>query len=44
MEVLLCEIDGGLLGGMQFRALVDAALRDRGHVVWSVGGGAVLRN
>ena len=30
---------------MQFRVLGGgAALRDRGHVVWSVGGGAVLRD
>ena len=44
MEVLFCEIDGGLLGGMQFQALVEAALGDRGHVFWSVGGGPVLRD
>ena len=38
MEVLFCEIDGraGAGGG--------AALQNGGHVVWSAGGGAVLRD
>ena len=36
--MLLCELDGRVLGGMQFEVLVDAALRDggpgaRGHAV-----------
>ena len=29
--MLLCELDGRVLGGMQFEVLVDAALR--GHAV-----------
>ena len=28
--MLLCELDGRVLGGMQFEVLVDAALRDWG--------------
>ena len=44
MEVLLCEIDGQALV-MQFRALVEVPLCEiGGHVVWSAGGGAVLRD
>ena len=26
--MLLCELDGRVLGGMQFKVLVDAALQD----------------
>ena len=34
MEVLFCEIDGPVQGGMQFRVLVEAPLCEiRGHVV-----------
>ena len=35
MKVLFCEVSGVGEG---------AALRDRGHVVWSADGGAVLPN
>ena len=39
MEVLLCEIDGRVLGGMQFRVLVEAPLCETdGRVL----GGAVF--
>ena len=45
MGVLFCVIDGRVLGGMQFRVLVEVPLCEiRGHVVWSVSGGAVLRD
>ena len=71
VEVLFCEIDGRVLGGMRFGVLVevlfckidgqvldfmwlgvlvevlfceiDGRVLERGHVVWSAGGGAVLR-
>ena len=43
VEVLFYEIDGRALGVMQLR-VGGAALRDRGHVVWSAGEGAVLRD
>ena len=36
--MLLCEIEGRVLGGMQFEVLVDAVLRARGHAVWGAGG------
>ena len=31
--MLLCELDGRVLGGMQFEVLVDAALRACGRVL-----------
>ena len=40
-EVLFCESDGRVLGGMQFGVLEEPGAR--GHAVWGVGGGAVLR-
>ena len=40
--MLFCELDGRVLGGMQFGLLVDAVLRAlpgaRGHAVWGAGG------
>ena len=44
--MLFCELDGRVLGGMQFGLLVDAVLRagrvltagSRGHAVWGAGG------
>ena len=41
VEVPLCEIDGRVLGGVQFEVLCCEGAR--GHAVWGVGGGAVLR-
>ena len=52
VEVLFCEIDGRVLEGMQFRVLVEVPLCEidgrvlggmQHNVVWSAGGGAVLR-
>ena len=50
VEVLLCELDGRVPGGMQLGVLVVEVLfcesdgwGARGHAVWGVGGGAVLR-
>ena len=42
--MLFCELDGRVLGGMQFGVLVDAVLRNcrpgaGGYAVWGVGGG-----
>ena len=38
--VLLCELDGRVLGGMQFGVAALRALRPgaRGHAVWGAGG------
>ena len=43
VQVLFCELDFRVLGGMQFWVLVEV-LGARGHAVWGVGGGAVLRD
>ena len=47
VEVLFCESDGRVLGGMQFGVLVEVLFCELdgrcGHAVWGVGGGAVLR-
>ena len=49
VEVPLCEIDGQVLGVMQFVVLLEVLFceidgRARGHAVWGVGGGAVLQD
>ena len=36
MEVLFCELDGGVLGGMQFRVLVEAPLCEIGSMYFGV--------
>ena len=41
MEVLFCESDGRVLGGMQLVEVLFCGARE--HAVSGVGGGAVLR-
>ena len=46
---MICEIEGRVLGGMQFGVLVEVLFceldgRVLGHAVCSAGGGAALRN
>ena len=45
---MICEIEGRVLGGMQFEVLAEVQFCEldggaRGHAVWGVGGGAVLQ-
>ena len=48
-EVLFCESDGRVLGGMQFGVLVEVLFCESDgrvlgkHAIWGAGGGAVLR-